>query len=149
MTSKVKTTGLRLSVFRIVSIIYFALLFYITLFLSDRQRVYNYRQKINLHLLDKATGYHLLSSYGKFLFFVDIFGNIALFLPFVAAINTLFSVRSKLLLAFLILFTTVCIESLQFIFNLGVFDVDDIFLNFMGGVVGIKFFNWLKIKYKT
>jgi len=147
MKQKVNTAGSRFSVLRIISAVYFALLFYLTLFLGKRQEINNYREKVNLQLLDKTHGYYLLSNYGKFLFFVDVIGNIILFIPFATALYILFSVKNKMLLGFVILFTTIGIESLQFAFNLGVFDVDDIALNLTGGIAGIYLYNILRRKH--
>lgn len=49
-------------------------------------------------------------------------------------------------MALVLLFTSVFIEILQYEFNLGVFDINDILLNFVGGLIGLLFFKTIKFK---
>lgn len=49
-------------------------------------------------------------------------------------------------MALVLLFTSVFIEILQYEFNLGVFDINDILLNFVGGLIGLLFFKIIKFK---
>lgn len=146
MTNKKYTNA----VTKIIAVIYFALLGYVTFF-SRRREVYSYidfRQNFNLQLLSKLPSYADLDENGKFYFIQDIFGNIILFLPFVMALTFLFSARLSNKKSFcLILLTTISIESAQYIFNVGVFDIDDIILNLTGGVMGMFLFNYLYRKF--
>jgi len=82
---------------------------------------------------------------------LNFFGNILLFIP----LGILLSFFCKdhpstkkivLLSAFLL---SVCIEVSQFIFRLGVFDVDDILLNFLGAWLGIHLYLRIKAAEKN
>jgi glycopeptide antibiotics resistance protein len=81
-------------------------------------------------------------------FFIDLFGNIFMFIPFCYAIIWLMNKEfSNQKLIILIISSSVSIEILQFIFNKGVPDLDDVILNTVGGCVGIalqKFTNRIK-----
>lgn len=70
-------------------------------------------------------------------FLLNIFGNVFAFSPFGFLLPNL-SVRMRswwkmLLLSF---FVTMCIECTQLVTRLGVFDVDDLLMNTLGGVIG-------------
>ena len=98
--------------------------------------------------MDKLSHYATLDVKGKFYFIEDIVGNILIFIPFVIALSFLFpKKRSDKELFFLVLITTISIECLQYIFDVGVFDVDDIALNLTGGVIGIYLFNLIHRKF--
>lgn len=49
-------------------------------------------------------------------------------------------------MALVLLFTSVFIEILQYEFNLGVFDINDIALNFIGGLIGLLAFKTVKFE---
>lgn len=122
------------------SLIYFGLVIYIT-FLARRRRGHgNFRAMADLKIFDKfhplrenwATFYRLDKSY-----LTDIFGNIALFVPFVPAVILLFGRHLKIVTALLITMgTSLSIEMMQYITNRGVFDLDDVVLNTIGGMLG-------------
>lgn len=70
-------------------------------------------------------------------FLLNIVGNVAGFLPF-GFILPIISRRGKkwyntIMLSFLF---SLCIETAQLVFKVGSFDVDDMFLNTLGGVLG-------------
>lgn len=81
-----------------------------------------------------------LSKWLKILFknkivFLNIFGNIILFIPMGIIINyKKTSLRLKILFLLIII---ILIEISQLIFNLGIFDIMDIILNLIGGIIGI------------
>ena len=134
---------------KVASVVYFLLVAYVTLFsrrreLTDR----NYRDNINLEFMSKISAYSNLDDNGKFFFVQDIFGNAVLFLPFATALYYVTSKKkSNKYLVLLMLLTTLFIESLQFVFDIGVFDIDDIVLNLTGGIVGMFLFNFIYTKY--
>ena len=68
---------------------------------------------------------------------LNIFGNIALFVPF-GFLIPLFekNLRSLLKCAAVSLAVIVVVESLQLLFKVGSFDVDDIILNMLGVIIG-------------
>lgn len=68
---------------------------------------------------------------------INLFGNVVCFLPFGFFVPILKKKRMNL---FVMTFCTFCfsllIETLQLVLKIGVFDVDDLFLNTVGGAVG-------------
>lgn len=73
-------------------------------------------------------------------FVVNIFGNILAFSPLGFMLSLLKENYGKLISIFLISFGfSLSIEILQLIFKVGIFDVDDIFLNTLGGLLGYLF----------
>lgn len=70
-------------------------------------------------------------------FIVNIFGNIFAFAPFGFALPIISPKNKKFLNIFLLSFElTLTIEVMQLLLKVGIFDVDDIFLNTLGGIVG-------------
>jgi glycopeptide antibiotics resistance protein len=71
----------------------------------------------------------------------NVGGNIVVFLPYGLLLPLAFpALREfrKLLLA--VFLTSLCFETIQLVFNLGSFDVDDLLLNSVGGMIGYLFF---------
>ena len=69
-----------------------------------------------------------------------------MFLPFSFAFYVISGRKTPTLtIIIIILVSTTVVETAQYIFNIGVFDVDDIMLNFIGGTAGLFLFNlWHK-----
>lgn len=69
--------------------------------------------------------------------FLNLYGNIIAFIPFGMLLRWARNKNTTLLQAFLYsLVFTFTIETAQYITKLGVFDVDDIIMNTLGGVIG-------------
>jgi len=78
-------------------------------------------------------------------FWVNIIGNIAAFLPMgfflplvISRLNNIY--RTTVL----VLLISIIIEINQFIFKVGVFDLDDIILNTIGGLIGFCIYRLIK-----
>lgn len=70
-------------------------------------------------------------------FIVNIFGNILAFAPFGFILPIISKDNRKLFHICLLSFEfTLTIELIQLIFRVGIFDVDDIFMNTLGGFLG-------------
>ncbi len=70
----------------------------------------------------------------------NILGNIIMFLPLIPIISLALEKRLSLVKALIIAFAfSFLIEIFQYYLRLGVFDVDDIILNVLGGVLGYFF----------
>jgi glycopeptide antibiotics resistance protein len=84
-------------------------------------------------------------------FFIDLFGNVLMFIPFPLALVWLFSVKLSYLKNFLfVVLASLSIEIIQYLFNKGVSDIDDIFLNTIGGSIGLLVLHYLiQIKKAT
>ena len=136
---------------KFLSLLYLATVVYLTFFISRRKGEHDYRSKLNLHPFQFIdTLISIISHHQRILtqFFISFFGNIILFMPLPAVIYFLSGkiVNFKLGLLF-VLGATLIVELLQYTLDLGVFDVDDIFLNFLGGIIGLIAFD-SKVKNK-
>lgn len=105
-------------------------------------------QSINLIPFKTIFNYITLIASPKFGFSVEnIVGNILLFLPMGIYLNVITD-RNKLSLTIIILIS-ILVEVIQYLFNFGILDIDDIILNSIGGFIGIKIYNFLLTKFKT
>lgn len=93
------------------------------------------------------------------LFYRNVIGNIAIFLPFGFIITDMIREKAKkcniLITAIITLLTSLTIETIQMFIGRS-FDVDDIILNFLGGILGFifyiithKVYSYVPDKYKT
>lgn len=75
----------------------------------------------------------------------NVLGNIGAFIPFGFLISLIFNnrirVKNTLIATFLL---SLIIEGLQLITNLGIFDIDDLILNTLGGVIGFLIYRSIK-----
>lgn len=70
-------------------------------------------------------------------FFINVFGNVLAFMPLGFFIPALGNLRKNGLLVILICFSlSLLVEVIQLVFKLGSFDVDDLLLNTLGGLLG-------------
>lgn len=70
--------------------------------------------------------------------FKEFFGNVLLFVPFPLMLHWVTQEKFNVIqLSILIFVGTICIEILQYIFSVGVSDIDDVVLNLLGGLLGI------------
>lgn len=129
---KVRTLGKVLFVLYIGFLIYF-------LFLSDwygREGVMD-EYRYNLELFKEIRRFIVYrEQLGVFAVFSNLFGNILIFVPFGFFISMASSSRSFLKALFNSLGLSLCVEILQLVTRVGSFDVDDILLNTIGGVLG-------------
>lgn len=71
----------------------------------------------------------------------NLFGNVLAFMPLGFFLPLLFKRFMKFWpTLFLILFSTLAVECLQYVFRVGSFDIDDIILNTLGGAIGYLFY---------
>ncbi|MDL2293564.1 VanZ family protein [Ruminococcaceae bacterium OttesenSCG-928-D13] len=73
--------------------------------------------------------------------FLDVIGNILLFVPMGVYIHALSRGKKLWLSALLSLLSTVVIETAQFTLATGSFDIDDILMNFIGALGGVLIFH--------
>ena len=124
---------------------------YVVFFARRRQSNIGLKDKINLIpfqnkiiFFRNTVAYDLRAQYG---FYSDLIGNVILFLPFVFAIHWLSDKQfSNWFLLTLIVFSSLSIEILQYVLNIGVADIDDVILNTTGGVLGLLVFHFLNFK---
>lgn len=127
----------------LTAITYFAVLGYIVFFarrrkfpVAEENRINLVPFKKNLELLEK----HLaLTHENLYYFYPDLAGNFLLFLPFPFCACLLTGNRNRLFLLLLAFLSSFSIECIQYIFHIGVADIDDILLNTLGALTGTFF----------
>ncbi|WP_314588521.1 VanZ family protein [Paenibacillus terrigena] len=136
-------------------ILYTSLLSYVMLLSSDRwarraftiewkRKMLEYGHTQSMHLYENTVPFHTLRDYivnhHRYTFttiFLNLFGNIGVFIPIGLLLPLLFPYFRSIHRIFLASFTgCVLIEMLQYAFTLGSFDVDDLILNLIGGMMG-------------
>ena len=87
-------------------------------------------------------------SFTSILFYKNVLGNVLLFIPFGYFVNYILKNRKIIIATFITLVTSLSIEIIQM--NIGrSFDIDDIMLNLVGGILGCliyKFLDYIKEK---
>lgn len=123
----------------ILFILYFIVLFYFLFFSEEMGRTYNERAyHYNLVPLREIRRFiHYRQVLGTQAVVLNILGNIAAFMPF-GAFLPLFSGRCRRFLytSFYSFELSLLVELLQLVFKVGCFDVDDLLLNTIGGMLG-------------
>lgn len=94
---------------------------------------------------DPAVGFHsnnlvpfkeiMRYAFGSRLFIKNVLGNLVLFVPYGIFVSIYAKLDSKWQALFLVVFASVTVETTQLAIG-RVFDVDDIFLNVIGGMIG-------------
>ncbi|WP_026990914.1 VanZ family protein [Flavobacterium subsaxonicum] len=137
---------------KVVVYLYFLILIYITFFSGQRHSDDLYENNISFKLLESKWDYlnnfdDLYANQKRFVL-IEVLGNLMLFMPFTASIFVLVKKKiSVLVLIAILLGVIISVESFQYLFHLGVFDIDDIVLNFTGGMIGLTVFNLFFRKY--
>lgn len=133
---KDKNKVLKLSQF-IVFIYYLVLLFNMVIFAR-------YQSISRYNLVPFKSIIYIISSSNLYSILINIFGNLFIFIPLEYFMIELFKIKKGLYTILLSFGIVLCIEVFQYIFKVGVFDVDDLILCTMGIV--IFYFLYLKIK---
>ncbi|MBM6853359.1 VanZ family protein [Mediterraneibacter glycyrrhizinilyticus] len=127
---------------KILFILYIVFLIYF-LFLSDwygREGVMD-EYRYNLELFKEINRFITYrEELGVFAVFSNLFGNILIFMPFGFFISMASSSRGFFKTLFYSLLLSLGVEVMQLITRVGSLDVDDIFLNTLGGVLGYIIF---------
>jgi len=128
-----------------ICIIYYCTVFYLV-FLIDYRLKEDFYGSINMIPFYKF--YKFIFNYenstikSTISFLKEFFGNSILLFPFAKTLEIV--LRKKIPFkrtCFYIFITTFSIEFSQYIFNLGIMEIDDIILNFFGGVLGAYLLN--------
>lgn len=78
---------------------------------------------------------------GAFAVFTNLFGNILIFVPFGFFISMASTARGFFMTLFYSFGLSLCVEVFQILTKVGSFDVDDLLLNTIGGVLGYILFS--------
>ena len=87
---------------------------------------------------------------GMFAVFANLFGNILIFVPYGFFISMAAERRGFFKTLFCSFGLSLCVELVQLVTRVGSFDVDDILLNTIGGILGYILFaicNWIRRRY--
>ncbi|MBR6365119.1 MAG: VanZ family protein [Lachnospiraceae bacterium] len=144
-------------IYILLFLLYLALVVYLTCF---GERMANAAERVpryNLHPFHEIQRFwkhrDIIGFRGMF---YNIFGNVLLFMPlgaFLCAVPK----KTNILICFVIsAFSSLLIETLQFCFDLGCFDVDDLILNTTGGLLGYILYwifraivRWIRFESRT
>ena len=120
-------------------IAYLLLLAYMLFYSARFGRVGNEEYRYNLTFLQEiGRFYHLGVKTGNWdLFILNVYGNIVVFIPIGLFLPKLVKRCKNMLLTTLLTFEiSLCVELIQLFTKVGSFDVDDLFLNTLGGLCG-------------
>lgn len=114
---------------------YFAILFYLVFFIGRRRNGESH--DVNLvPIRNNWRDLKYITEIGRFNYLSNIFGNILLFLPLPVILKMFLKVYKFSTVLLISMLLSIAIESLQFIFKVGVADIDDVILNSIGACVG-------------
>ncbi len=122
----------------ILFIAYLILLFYLLFFSEKMGRTIETEQyRYNLTLFREIRRFYSIRNKYPKMFFINIVGNVAAFMPFGYLVPRLKQKKTNVFFTALFSFElSLCVELLQLVFKLGCFDVDDLLLNMVGGILG-------------
>ena len=83
-------------------------------------------------------------SFGSILFYKNVLGNAVIFVPFGFFVSYILKIKKVSLITLLSFITSATIEVTQLVIG-RVFDVDDIMLNILGGILGFMIYNVIRI----
>lgn len=130
-------------IFKIIFLLYIVILTYF-LFFSERygRLSTNTEYRYNLVLFKELKRFiNYREEIGFESFIINIFGNVCAFVPFGFMLAIISENNRKLISVTLITFIfSLTVELLQLISKVGIFDVDDLFLNTIGGILGYLIF---------
>lgn len=146
---KEKNKRLIIKVGWLVFYIYILLLAYF-LFFSEHYGRDLVTQQYNLQLFKEIKRFiRYRDQIGIEGFVVNIFGNVLAFVPYGFLLPMLKrSYRKFYVIAFLSVLISIVIETSQLLLMVGVFDVDDILMNSLGGILGYFAFQFAYSLYK-
>ena len=154
---KITKSNIFVIAYLILWILYLLLFTYIVLFKGTLDQVHEFVQVLQSDTdLAKQTVY--LRPFESTKLFIEnceynyarlnLLGNIALFIPLGILIGVLYRGKKGIILSLLLgVILSLCYESIQYLYAIGEFDIDDILLNSLGSVLGnftciiVLFFN--------
>lgn len=123
---------------QIIVFIYYIVLIFNMVFFARFSKINSY------NLLPFHTIIEIINNTSLYSIIINIFGNLFIFMPLEYFIIELFNLK-KILHNFLISSGVITlIEVLQYVFNVGVFDIDDIILSVIGMILFYIFYNYIK-----
>lgn len=118
---------------------YITLLAYVVFF-ARRRRNHHFNYEINFlpikHSIDTYLSINPAEKFEIYNFYLNLFGNILLFIPFAIIQSTAFNIKRLKWILLNTFLVSVFIETLQYIFQVGLADIDDVILNLTGSIAG-------------
>lgn len=123
---------------RLLFILYMVCVLYFLLVSEGFGRTNSNGYRYNLTLFAEIKRFYgLLGGSMNFRAIINLFGNVVCFVPFGLFVPYIFSKRFSFIRVVTATFIfSLCIELLQLYFMIGIFDVDDLILNTLGGAIG-------------
>ena len=120
-------------------IIFYAALFLYAVFFARRRR-HMVQRYLNVYPLKKTIREFQVLNYADkrdvVNFFSNLAGNFILFIPYTFIMVILFNYKNGRLVLLSVFLLSLSVETLQYVFRVGVADVDDVLLNTAGGWAG-------------
>ena len=146
-----RISGWQRLVSQLVFILYLGVLFYF-LFFSERYGRTDVSDEYHYNLVlfrEIKRFYRYREILGMKSVMINLAGNVAAFMPFGFFLPVLWPKTGKLLsVAFWSFSFSLVVETIQHLYKVGTFDVDDLFLNTLGGIFGYVLmrllFAWLR-----
>ncbi|MDE6853350.1 MAG: VanZ family protein [Lachnospiraceae bacterium] len=122
-------------------IIYLVMMVYFLFFSEQMGRIPGNRYRYNLIPFTEIRRYlNYRNKIGGFHVMLNLLGNVVCFIPFGFVIPILTRKQTALRMFLLSMAASILVELLQLVSMLGSCDVDDIFLNTLGGIIGYCLF---------
>ena len=115
---------------------YAALLLYAVFFARRRRNLP--RRYLNIHPLNEFHTLHSNDKRDVVNFVTNLAGNFILLMPYTFIIIVLFNYKNSWKVLLSVFLLSVSIETMQYLFQIGVADIDDVLLNIAGGWAGIR-----------
>lgn len=130
---------------KVILILYILLMTYLLFFRRESYRSMGYSM-YNLELFSTIKMYITYGAINPYVFVVNIVGNIVMLVPLGLILPNIFDKCKKLLIMICLgIIIPLSIEIIQYVSQKGIFDVDDILLNFIGIIIGyIIYIIWRK-----
>jgi len=130
-------------------LIYIALLVYFLFFSERYGRTAGEEYRYNLVLFAEIKRFFRYRQYiSQEMFILNMFGNVAAFMPFGFFIPMLSGKRGLFRITCLSFELTLAVELTQLAAKVGIFDVDDLLLNTLGGLAGYLLFEIVYFFYR-
>ncbi len=79
---------------------------------------------------------------------LNVVGNVVIFVPFGVYLMLYSKHKTAIKAVKTVLFTSLSVEVVQFVLDIGIADIDDITLNVLGGLVGVGVYKILKLIFR-
>lgn len=132
-------------IWRLWSALYVALVGYVVFFAGRRPTFDWNPKKSNLRLTPFTMKWFLYThGYDVSSIYLDVLGNIVMFVPFALFLFIVFHVRNYVLIIGSAMLSSIAIETIQYFTSVGFADIDDVIFNTLGAILGIIIIGGIK-----